>query len=196
MCTVGLVDEDEDVALGSEVLWHVGAELFDEVALSLVDESVFYIQSDYAGDPRQFYFGTKRAHQIQTQATMNQKSYAKLVVGEKEELIEQAVRLGLDAIASTGHDGFYGVVRFAEAARAVGMPTVFGTEITLTPGLVPHQQMMLSEEATTTQVVTGRVPDSHAPDPPAPLRATPTPKLSMRVRAASAEPGHVFSDGL
>jgi uncharacterized protein YfaS (alpha-2-macroglobulin family) len=78
---------------------HEGKPVSAEVAFSLVDESVFYIQSDYAGDPRQFYFGTKRAHQIQTQATMNQKSYAKLVVGEKEELIEQAEydrRLGRD----------------------------------------------------------------------------------------------------
>ena len=82
-----------------------------------------------------------------------------------EELATEAARLGLEALALTDHDGFYGVVRFAEAARAVGMPTVFGTEITLTPGLAPDQQMMLSEEATTTQVATGRVPDSHAPDP-------------------------------
>ncbi len=82
-----------------------------------------------------------------------------------EELATEAARLGLEALAITDHDGFYGVVRFAEAARAVGMPTVFGTEITLTPGLAPDQQMVLSEEATTTQVATGRVPDSHAPDP-------------------------------
>ena len=34
---------------------------------------------DYAGDPRQFYFGNKRQQAIQTQSTMNQKSYAKLV---------------------------------------------------------------------------------------------------------------------
>ena len=37
-----------------------GRPVSAEVALSLVDESVFYIQSDYAGDPRQFYFGMKR----------------------------------------------------------------------------------------------------------------------------------------
>ncbi len=48
-----------------------------------------------------------------------------------EELIEEAARLGLEALALTDHDGFYGVVRFAEAARAVGMPTVFGAELTL-----------------------------------------------------------------
>jgi len=48
-----------------------------------------------------------------------------------EELVEEAARLGLDAIAITDHHGFYGVVRFAEAARAIGMPTVFGAELTL-----------------------------------------------------------------
>ena len=35
-----------------------------------------------------------------------------------EELAEEAARLGLAALAITDHDGFYGVVRFAEAARA------------------------------------------------------------------------------
>ena len=82
-----------------------------------------------------------------------------------EELATEAARLGLDALAITDHNGFYGVVRFAEAARAVGLPTVFGAEITLTPGLAPDQQMVLDEAETRTQVNTGRVPDSHAPDP-------------------------------
>ena len=48
-----------------------------------------------------------------------------------EELATEAARLGLEALAITDHNGFYGVVRFAEAAKAVGLPTVFGTEITL-----------------------------------------------------------------
>ena len=48
-----------------------------------------------------------------------------------EELAEEAVRLGLEALALTDHNGFYGIVRFAEAARAVGLPTVFGAELTL-----------------------------------------------------------------
>jgi error-prone DNA polymerase len=48
-----------------------------------------------------------------------------------EELAEEAARLGLQALALTDHDGFYGVVRFAEAARAVGLPTAFGAELTL-----------------------------------------------------------------
>ncbi|GAB3811274.1 hypothetical protein GCM10027605_51040 [Micromonospora zhanjiangensis] len=48
-----------------------------------------------------------------------------------EELAEEAARLGLTALALTDHDGFYGVVRFAEAARAVDLPTVFGAELSL-----------------------------------------------------------------
>src|SRR5580765_3415269 len=48
-----------------------------------------------------------------------------------EELVEEAANLGLEALALTDHDGFYGVVRFAEAAREVGLPTVFGAELSL-----------------------------------------------------------------
>src|SRR6185312_8245075 len=59
-----------------------------EVAFGLVDESVYYIQSDYAGDPRQFYFGSKRSHEIQDASTFNQKRYAKLVVGENDQLLD------------------------------------------------------------------------------------------------------------
>ena len=58
---------------------HEGKPVAAEVALSLVDESVFYIQSDYAGDPRQFYFGTKRPQTTQTGSTFNQRRYVKLV---------------------------------------------------------------------------------------------------------------------
>ena len=48
-----------------------------------------------------------------------------------EELAEEAHRLGLTGLAVTDHDGLYGVVRFAEAARPIGLPTVFGAELTL-----------------------------------------------------------------
>src|SRR5262249_27645727 len=34
-----------------------GKPVSAEVALGMVDESVFYIQRDFASDPRQFYFG-------------------------------------------------------------------------------------------------------------------------------------------
>ncbi|WP_236796764.1 error-prone DNA polymerase [Amycolatopsis sp. GM8] len=48
---------------------------------------------------------------------------------DPEELVEEAARLGLDAIALTDHDGMYGVARFAEAAKELGVATVIGTEL-------------------------------------------------------------------
>ena len=62
-----------------------------------------------------------------------------------EELVSEAARLGLRAIALTDHDGLYGVVRFAEAARELDMRTVFGAELSL-----------------------GNTPRTQAPDPPGP----------------------------
>src|SRR3954469_20593898 len=41
-----------------------------------------------------------------------------------EELAEEAVHLGLTGLAVTDHDGFYGVVRFSEAARGLQLPTI------------------------------------------------------------------------
>jgi error-prone DNA polymerase len=51
-----------------------------------------------------------------------------------EELVAEAARLGLSALALTDHGGLYGAVRFAEAAREAGLPTVFGAELTFGAG--------------------------------------------------------------
>src|SRR5690606_39203652 len=67
-----------------------------------------------------------------------------------EELVTEAARLGLDALALTDHDGLYGVVRFAQAARAVGLPTVFGAEVTL----VDEDRAAHHESTTVTQTRT------------------------------------------
>lgn len=48
-----------------------------------------------------------------------------------EELVEEASRLGLRALALTDHDGLYGAVRFAEAAAELELRTVFGAELSL-----------------------------------------------------------------
>ena len=48
-----------------------------------------------------------------------------------EELAEEAARLGLTGLAVTDHDGFYGVVRFSQAARELELPTIFGAELSL-----------------------------------------------------------------
>src|SRR6476469_6358347 len=49
-------------------------------------------------------------------------------VSQPVALVQVAARAGLDAIARTDHDGIDGVVLFAEAARELGMRTVFGAE--------------------------------------------------------------------
>jgi len=76
-----------------------------------------------------------------------------------EELAEEAARLDLSALALTDHDGFYGVVRFAEAARAVGVPTVFGSELSL--GLTKPQNGMPDPEGTHLLVL-ARDPEGYA----------------------------------
>jgi error-prone DNA polymerase len=76
-----------------------------------------------------------------------------------DELVEEAVRLGLEALAITDHDGMYGAVRFAEAAGAGGLPTVFGAEVTL--GLARPQAGVADPEGTHL-VVLARSPTGYA----------------------------------
>src|SRR5215471_14142598 len=69
------------------------------------------------------------------------------------ELVAEAARLGLAALAITDHDGMYGVPQFAQAAARLreqggtGIGTIFGAELSLgpprgsggAPGLRPHR---------------------------------------------------------
>ena len=64
-----------------------------------------------------------------------------------EELVTEAARIGLEALALTDHNGFYGIVRFAEAARAAGLRTVFGAELTLSPSEESPSEESPSEES-------------------------------------------------
>ncbi|MEO9323980.1 error-prone DNA polymerase [Nocardioides sp. C4-1] len=47
------------------------------------------------------------------------------------DLVEEAVRLGLHALAITDHDGFYGAPMLAEAAASYDLLTVYGAELSL-----------------------------------------------------------------
>jgi error-prone DNA polymerase len=51
-----------------------------------------------------------------------------------EELAVRAAELGYPALALTDHDGVYGSLEFAYAARAVGVRAITGAEATLTDG--------------------------------------------------------------
>ncbi|NYG55988.1 error-prone DNA polymerase [Nocardioides perillae] len=48
-----------------------------------------------------------------------------------EELVAEALRLGLHGLALTDHDGFHGAPMFAEAALGTGLRTVYGAELSL-----------------------------------------------------------------
>src|SRR6185436_15631916 len=84
-----------------------GRPVSAEIALGLVDESVKYIQQDYAGDPRQFYYGTKRQHTVQTTSTLDQKSYARYVEVAPGELRDRKEEAGEydEVSAVNGKDG-------------------------------------------------------------------------------------------
>ncbi|HEV2074278.1 MAG TPA: DNA polymerase III subunit alpha, partial [Thermomicrobiales bacterium] len=51
-----------------------------------------------------------------------------------EEMIAQAVAYGYESLAVTDHDGIYGAMEFAQAARAAGITPITGAEITLDDG--------------------------------------------------------------
>ncbi len=79
-----------------------------------------------------------------------------------EELAAEAVRLGLSAVALTDHNGLYGAVRFAVAARAFGLPTVFGAELTLSDVDGPHLRTGMPDPDGTHLVVLARDPEGYA----------------------------------
>jgi error-prone DNA polymerase len=59
-----------------------------------------------------------------------------------EHLVAEALRLGLEALAITDHDGLYGIVRFAEAAQDTALRTLYGAELSL--GL-PEPQLGIAD---------------------------------------------------
>ncbi len=77
-----------------------------------------------------------------------------------EALVEEAVRLGLSALAVTDHDGFYGSVRFAEAAQEYSsLSTVHGAELSL--GLTAPQQGAADPEGSHLLVLAAGVEGYH-----------------------------------
>ncbi|MBN2496931.1 MAG: alpha-2-macroglobulin [Deltaproteobacteria bacterium] len=81
---------------------YLGKPVRAELALGLVDESVFYIQSDYAPDPRQFFFGTKRGDHVSTQSTFQYRGYIRLVdtgkgLVDERQVEQQLAQASLEA---------------------------------------------------------------------------------------------------
>ncbi len=92
---------------------HEGRPVSAEVALALVDEAVFYIQDDLAGDPRQFFFGEKRHSRVRTASSFDERPYGRLEKGREENEAKEggmrfvggnlpAARMLSDAMAPAG----------------------------------------------------------------------------------------------
>ncbi len=98
-----------------------GRPVSAEIALGLMDQSVKYIQADYAGDPRQFYYGTKRTQVVQTQSSFNFKPYARFidvgqgVLRDRREVDEENERVRADA-------RFSNIQVLADLARPAAAP--------------------------------------------------------------------------
>lgn len=111
---------------------HDGKPVSAQVALSLVDESVFYIQKDYAGDPRQFFFGTKREQRVQTQSTFQQKSYAKLVeadgglIDERDKEARLQASINGETLDSLDRYSYFDTVNAPRARREAALGYAFG----------------------------------------------------------------------
>jgi error-prone DNA polymerase len=61
-----------------------------------------------------------------------------------EELAASALELGYRSLALTDHDGVYGSMEFAHAARAIGLRPIHGAEISLTDGR--HLTLLVANE--------------------------------------------------
>ena len=57
-----------------------------------------------------------------------------------EELVAEAVELGLAGVALTDRDGLYGAVRFAKAAKHTRLAAMCGTELTIYEGVKPPRR--------------------------------------------------------
>ena len=76
-----------------------------------------------------------------------------------EELAEEAARLGLEALALTDHDGFYGVVRFAEAAARSACPPCSAPS---SRSVRPHAAERRRRPAGSHMIVLAAGPDGYA----------------------------------
>ncbi|MCH8819973.1 MAG: alpha-2-macroglobulin, partial [Acidobacteria bacterium] len=87
-----------------------------EVSIGTVDESVYAIQSDYASDPRQFFYGKKHPRWVQTSSSFQQRNYIRLVEGPDHQLVDERVR---DQLFQAGAGGTVGQLQrgFVNATR-------------------------------------------------------------------------------
>jgi alpha-2-macroglobulin len=71
---------------------HDGKPVSAEVALAVTDESVTYIQQDYAGDPRAFFFQRHQQLFVTSNSSFQHRPYVKLVKWNENQLIDEKQR--------------------------------------------------------------------------------------------------------
>ena len=109
---------------------HEGKPVEAEIALGVVDESIYYIQNDLAGDPREVFYGSKRAQRVQTQSTFQYKSFRKIIdrkrsqTGRKDKNQElrsrdNDYRAELDDISLNAQSSVAGEAAFGRAPSPV-----------------------------------------------------------------------------
>jgi len=76
---------------------HAGKPVSAEIGLSVVDESVLAIQSEYNPDPRPFFYGEKRGQWLQNVSQQNWKGFARLKLDEKQRLVDVRQAAALEA---------------------------------------------------------------------------------------------------
>lgn len=74
-----LYEPGAEGALTVKTVDHEGKPISAEVAVSVFDESVLYIQSDYAGDPRQFFYNQKQYNRVSTGGSLSDRALLRLV---------------------------------------------------------------------------------------------------------------------
>jgi hypothetical protein len=77
---------------------HSGKPAVAEVALAVTDEAVTYIQADYAGDPRAFYYDRKRRHRIRKRTMLEGRPFS---TPEEQNELDVLGRAGPEADAGT-----------------------------------------------------------------------------------------------
>ncbi|HEX5589517.1 MAG TPA: PHP domain-containing protein, partial [Candidatus Limnocylindrales bacterium] len=101
-----------------------------------------------------------------------------------EDLVEEAVRLGLTGLAITDHQGLYGVVRFAAAAQEAGLRPVIGVEVELVDAAAPDPAGIVIPRRR--PVRRGRPSTAAIPDLPPAVEGRPARPRPERARL----PGH------
>jgi uncharacterized protein YfaS (alpha-2-macroglobulin family) len=74
-----------------------------EVALAVLDESVYYIQQDLAGDPRPFFFSDRQYQQVATSSMFNHRALVKLVKDEDDKVIQVPITLAEREARAAAH---------------------------------------------------------------------------------------------